>query len=218
MHKQLLGNNYQGISLLSITCKVYVLLLMHHLGQCVGGQLHEVQCSFYGDRGTINVMFVLHQLSGQAQASTNLQMHLTFIDFTKAYDIVNWDAMWHVLHTYGVPTHLINLLENLHSRTQAIVRLGGHLGHNFPVTNGVRQGYVATPFHFNVFLDFIVKEALRVLPDCGVEIEFWFGRELVYTLGSGFLVSCHHCYAIVCRQHGFVQHRCWEASGYVEGG
>jgi hypothetical protein len=30
---------------------------------------------------------------------------------------------------------------------------------------------VATPLLFNVFLDFIVKEALRALPDYGVEVK-----------------------------------------------
>jgi hypothetical protein len=43
---------------------------------------------------------------------------------------------------------------------------------------------VATLLLFNVFLDFIVKEALRALPDCGVEVKIWSGRELVYTPGS----------------------------------
>jgi hypothetical protein len=43
---------------------------------------------------------------------------------------------------------------------------------------------VAALLLFNVFLDFIVKEALRALPDCGVEVEFWYGGELVYTPGS----------------------------------
>ncbi len=52
-------DNYQGINLLSIPGKVYVLLLMHCLGQCVGGQLHEVQCGFRGGKGIINVMFVM---------------------------------------------------------------------------------------------------------------------------------------------------------------
>jgi hypothetical protein len=52
------------------------------------------------------------------------------------------------------------------------MQLGGHLGCNFLVTNGLQQGYVTTPLLFNVFLDFIVKEALRALPDCGVEVEF----------------------------------------------
>jgi hypothetical protein len=41
------------------------------------------------------------------------------------------------------------------------VRLGGHLGRNFPATSGVWQGYVAAPLLFNVFLDFIVKEDLK---------------------------------------------------------
>ncbi len=36
-----------------------------------------------------------------------------------------------------------------------------------------------------MFLDFIVKEALWALPNYGVEVEFWFGGKLVYTLGSG---------------------------------
>ncbi len=51
------------------------------------------------------------------------------------------------------------------------MRLGGHLGCNFPVTNGLRQGCVATLLLFNVFLDFIIKEALKVLPEYGVEVE-----------------------------------------------
>jgi len=44
---------------------------------------------------------------------------------------------------------------------------------------------VVAPLLFNVFLDFIVKEALKVLIDYGVEVELWSRRELVYTLGSG---------------------------------
>jgi len=58
-------NNYRGISLLNIPGKVYTFLLMHRLGQCVGGQLHEAQCGFRGGRGTIDAMFVLRQLSGR---------------------------------------------------------------------------------------------------------------------------------------------------------
>jgi hypothetical protein len=38
-----------------------------------------------------------------------------------------------------------------------------------------------------VFLDFIVKEAFRALLDYEVEVEFWSGGELMYTLGSGLL-------------------------------
>jgi hypothetical protein len=81
-------------------------------------------------------MFVLRQLLGQAQASTNLQLHLAFIDHTEAYNNINWDALWQG-RTYGVHARLISLLEDLHSRTRAIVWLGGHLGRNFLITSGV---------------------------------------------------------------------------------
>jgi hypothetical protein len=66
-----------------------------------------------------------------------LQLHLAFIDLTKFYDNINWDALWQVLRTYGILAYLISLLEDSHSGTQAVVRLGGHLGRNFPVTSGV---------------------------------------------------------------------------------
>jgi hypothetical protein len=52
--------NYQGINLLNIPSKVYALLLMHRLGQCVGSQLHEAQCGFRGGKGIVNAMFSLH--------------------------------------------------------------------------------------------------------------------------------------------------------------
>jgi hypothetical protein len=83
-------------------------------------------------------MFVLRQLSGKAQASSNVQLHLAFIDLAKAYGSVNREALWQVLRTYGVPERLIGLLRDLHSSTQAAMRLGGHVGRNFSVTNGVR--------------------------------------------------------------------------------
>jgi hypothetical protein len=38
-------------------------------------------------------------------------------DLTKAYDNINWNALWQVLRTYGVVTRFINLLEDLHSGT-----------------------------------------------------------------------------------------------------
>ncbi len=44
---------------------------------------------------------------------------------------------------------------------------------------------MVAPLFFNVFLDFIIKEALRVLLDYGVEVEFWFKGELMYTPSSG---------------------------------
>ena len=63
-----------------------------------------------------------------------------YVDFRKAYDSVNRDALWKVLRLYGVHPKLITLLKDLHSSSAAAVRVGGELRQQLPVKAGVRQG------------------------------------------------------------------------------
>ncbi len=90
--------------------------------------MHEAQCGFRFGRGTIDAMFVLCQLSNAAQRSKGTQLHLAFIDLTKAYDWVNQGALWRILRVYRVPSKIVELLEDLHTETLAAIRLGGDLG------------------------------------------------------------------------------------------
>jgi hypothetical protein len=57
------------------------------------------------------------------------------------------------------------LLEDLHVRTLVIVRLGGQVGKEFTVNNGVCQGSVVALLLFNVLLDFVVRQALTDMPE-----------------------------------------------------
>jgi len=108
-----------------------------------------------------------------AQCSKGTQLHLTFIDLTKAYDWVNQDALWRILRVYQVPSKIVELLEDLHTGMLAAVRLGGDLGQEFPVDSMVRQGCIVVTLLFNVFLDLVVKQALASMPpDSGVSVQF----------------------------------------------
>eukprot|EP00955_Chlamydomonas_euryale_P082692 363759-Chlamydomonas_euryale.AAC.11 len=62
------------------------------------------------------------------------------MDFTKAYDSISREALWEVLKLYGVRPHVIKLQEDLHTGTEAVVRVGGEVGRSFTVKAGVRQG------------------------------------------------------------------------------
>jgi hypothetical protein len=85
---------------------------------------------------------------------------------------VNRWALWQVLKYYKVHSKLVSLLADLHSATQAAVRLGGQMGEWFGVDSGVRQGCVIAPLLFNIFIDFVVKQALLKMPEgCGVKVE-----------------------------------------------
>jgi hypothetical protein len=131
-------------------------------------------------------MFVLRQLSSLAQRSQNTQLHLAFIDLTKAYDWVNRAALWRILRTYRVPSKIVELLEDLHTGTLAAVRLGGDRGGEFTVSSGVRQGCIVAPLLFNVFLDFVVKQALESMPpDAGVGVQFRADGRTLFDKGRG---------------------------------
>ena len=165
-------DNLRGISLLSIPGKVYAALLLRRLSQHLHSRLHEAQCGFVPGRGLTDAAFVLQQLMARSWSHA-APLYLAFIDLRKAFDSVPRDALWRVLRAYGAPPLLVELLMDLHTGTQAAVRLGALKGEPFSVSCGVRQMCVIAPLLFNVFIDFVVRQALARMPsDCGVYAAF----------------------------------------------
>ena len=73
----------------------------------------------------------------------------THVDLCKAFDSVNWDALWRILGLRGVSPKLINLMSALYSGTESAVRCGGTISDLFPAVTGVRQGCVLAPTVFS---------------------------------------------------------------------
>jgi hypothetical protein len=104
---------------------LFIVLLMHKVRRLVEPKLLKAQCGFRSSWGTTDAMYVLHHLASMAQLTNNTQLHMAFIDLTKAYDWVNKDAMWRILRMYRVPFRIVQLLEDLHVGTLVLIRLGG---------------------------------------------------------------------------------------------
>ena len=118
-------------------------------------------------------MFALRCMASSA-IHKQKALHLAFIDLTKAFDSVNRVALFKVLKLYGIHSKLVALMEDLHSGTEALIKLEDKLSSNIRVHNGVRQGCVLAPLVFNIFMDFIVRKTLDTLPpDCGAQ---WMWR------------------------------------------
>jgi hypothetical protein len=87
---------------------------------------------------------------------------IVFVDFQKAFDSVNRDAMSQILAFYGVPSCLINAIMALYKGTTARVRLAnGTCSSYFPTTTGVLQGDTLSPFLFVIVLDFVLREVFE---------------------------------------------------------
>ena len=64
-----------------------------------------------------------------------------------------------ILNEMGIPDHLICLLRNLYAGQEATVRTGHGTTDWFQIGKGVRQGCLLSPCLFNLYADYIMRNA-----------------------------------------------------------
>ena len=87
-------DNHRGFSLLSIAEKILAKILLNHLNAHLdlSGLIPESQCGFRKDRGTIDMVFTARQLQEKCQEQI-VDLYMTFVDLTKAFDTVSRDGL-----------------------------------------------------------------------------------------------------------------------------
>ncbi len=82
-----------------------------------------------------------------------------FIDFKKAFDSVDRDALWMKLTSrYRLHGHFLEALKAMYAHTESCVRIGENLTDWFEVRNGVKQGCILSPVLFSLFIEDLVQE------------------------------------------------------------
>jgi hypothetical protein len=164
--------NHRPVSLLSIPGKVYALILLHRISHQVDSQLLESQCAYRSNRGLSDATFTLRSIMYKCNRYKQ-PLYSAFVDLRKAYNCIRRDALWRVLSGYRVEPKVVELLVDLHTGTQAAVKLAGEHGAWFDIGCGVRQGCVIASLLFNVFFDCVVRLSLAEMPEgCGVRLSF----------------------------------------------
>ena len=67
--------------------------------------------------------------------------------------------MWKILKEMGIPDHLTCLLRNLYAGQEATVRTGYGTMDWFQIGKGVYQGCILSPWLFNLYAEYIMKNA-----------------------------------------------------------
>ena len=95
--------------------------------------------------------------SSKKQESSRKNIYFCFIDYTKAFDCVDHNKPWKILKEMGIPDHLTYLLKNLHAGQEATVRTGLGTTGCFQIGKGVRQGFILSPYLFNLYAEYIMR-------------------------------------------------------------
>ena len=97
--------------------------------------------------------------SSKKQESCRKNIYFCFIDYAKAFDSVDHNKLWKIPQEMGIPEHLICLQRNLYAGQEATVRTGHGTTDWFQIGKGVRQGCILSPYLFNLYAVYIMRNA-----------------------------------------------------------
>ncbi|NSM56166.1 RNA-directed DNA polymerase [Wolbachia endosymbiont of Atemnus politus] len=150
-------NNYRGISLLNTGYKIYAKILNNKLRSITESKLGEEQNGFRKGRSCIDPAFTLKILI-EKHREFNIETHIAFIDYIKAFDKVLRGKLWDILKELEIPSNLHKAIVNLYQDNKIAIKNNGKISDWKPINRGVRQGCPLSPLLFNLYIESILKK------------------------------------------------------------
>ena len=132
-------------------------------------ELPDVQAGFRKGRGTRDQIASIHWIikkGGEFQKS----IYFCIIDYAKAFDCADHNKLWKILQEIGIPDHLTCLLGNLYAGQETAVRAGHGTIDWFQIGKGICQGCILSPCLFNLYAEYIMRNAGLDEAQAGIKI------------------------------------------------
>ena len=154
------------VTLISHASEVVLKILQARLQQYVNHELPIVQAGFRKGRGNrdqiANICWIIKKATRKNIFSFLLTMPKPLT--------VDHNKLWKILNEMGIPDHLTCLLRNLYAGQEATVRTGHGTTDWFQIGKGVCQGYILSPCLFNLYAEYITRNAGLEEAQAGIKI------------------------------------------------
>jgi len=144
-------------------------ILQTRLQQYMNRELPDVQAGFRKGRGTRDQIANIRWIIKKAREFQK-NIYFCLIDYAKAFDYVDDNKLWKILKEMGIPDHLTCLLRNLYASQVAIVRTGRGTTDWFQAGKGARQGCILPPCLFNLYAEYMMRNAVLDEAQAGIKI------------------------------------------------
>ena len=132
-------------------------------------ELSDVQPVFRKGTGTRDQIGNIRWIIEKAREFQE-NIYFCFIDYAKTLDCVDHKKWWKILKEMGIPDHLTCLLRNLYVGQEATVRTGHGTTDWFQIGKGVSQGCILSPCLFNLYEEYIMRNAGLEEARAGIKI------------------------------------------------
>ena len=143
------AKNYIPVSLLSVVSKVFEKLvnnrIVNHLEKC---GLFLISSVVLGLLGQLQIFLQLARAFNRSGATRAVAL-----DISKAFDRVWHAGLLHKLKSYGISGQIFGLISSLLSNRRLRVVLDGKSSQEYPVNDGVPQGFILGPTLFLLYIN-----------------------------------------------------------------
>ena len=158
-------SNYRPISLLNNDLKILSHCLAQRLKKVLYKIINSDQNGFIKNR---YIGFNLRQIQDVIDYCNQYSIEgaIVFIDFSKAFDSLEWDFMNHTLDHFGFKQNFINWVKTMYNDIYCSVTNNGWLSERFKCTKGIRQG---CPLSALLFVLSVEIMAIRLRKDKNIK-------------------------------------------------
>ena len=142
--------NYRGITLTSTMSKIFTYLLNRRLGHwCDDNKiLSEAQFAYKPGYRTDDAVFVLKCMFDSHISGA----HYAFIDYNKAFDLIDRD-LYNKLLNFGISSKFLKIIMNMYSKASTNVRTASRMSDPINLESGAIHGEWLSPSLFALHIN-----------------------------------------------------------------
>ena len=126
----------------------------------------------------------------QKTLAASAPLWIISLDPSKAFDKVDWNALWSALREHGISEHLIWVLQCVYYGQTGVVRERDVDSCGFDIRGGVRQGCVLSPRLFSAVLEMALSSWRAKMEAEGLSLEDGLRPLLDLRFADDILVFC----------------------------
>ncbi|KAI5738261.1 hypothetical protein M8J77_004739 [Diaphorina citri] len=150
---------YRTISCICHLTKAVTRIILKRIENKIEENMGEDQFGFRKGKGTRDAIGCLRMI-GERMMEVNKDLYVSFVDWEKAFDRVDWCIMFGILRDIGLDWRDRRLISEIYRGQRVVVKLGNDETEEIQIGRGVRQGCCMSPTLFNLYAEVIMNEAL----------------------------------------------------------
>ena len=148
--------NWRPISLLNTDYKIITKVLASRLKDILPSVINPDQVAYLKNRFIGQNIRTIFDMLGYTKLEDKKGI-IAFLDFEKAFDTINWTAIFDALNSFNLGPNFIAWVHSIYNESEACVTNNGYSSPFFKLERGVRQGCPLSAYLFIMVVELLAN-------------------------------------------------------------